>query len=483
MGSCAECVSSCSCPLLMGRRTFLTSLGASAAALKMGVLDFASSVMADTPQPAAKPRVRAFFMRPKSQDAYWMSWPGQTYDTKARQADYTRVLTEAAASQGVQVEIQQDPLEDMAAVNGLLAQLKQAPCDGVILTLMHMQWWPMVNHFVAAKGVLPTVVFSPMGTCFTGHLGPTRSAPKTFVASTQDYGWLAHAVKMFKTMWQMKKTRICVIAGDKEHEQVLPTVGTTLHHIPLNRWPDQLQKTDTTDEMKAIADYYSKEAKGIVEPKPQDVLNAAKNYVMAKRIMEAEKCQGITMNCLGLVGARRIPCPPCIAWARLLDENRVGCCEADIMAAISLLLTGLLLDRPGFIQDPVPDTVKNSFMGAHCTSPMKLAGFDKPHEPFLLRNHSESGIGCVPQVVFRIGEPITVMKFNSPDSMIAGTGRVIGNIETPPSGGCRTSVDLEMDGIADSRDVKGFHQLFIYGKHVNTLRAYGQLAGIKVEPV
>ncbi len=484
MATCEKCVSGCNCPLLMGRRGFLGTAAAGAAALaaKVGLLDFAASVLGEEPKPQGKPVVRAVFLRPKS-DGYWMSWPGESFDVPARQADYVKTMTDAATALGVHLDVQPDPIENLDQVNTLLEQLKAAPPDGLLVTLMHMAHWPQVNHLVANRGELPTIVFAPMGTTFTGHLQATRNAPKCFVASTQDYGWLSHAVRMFKTLWQMKNTRLLIIAGDKTEDRPLSTVGTTLHYIPLDRWPAELAKTETSDEVRAMADYYAKEAKGIVEPKPDDILNAAKNYVVAKRLMAAENCQGISMNCLGLVGARRIPCPPCIAWSRLLDEGSVGACEADWNAAISLLLSALLTGRPGFMQDPVPNTVTNTFMGAHCTSPTKLEGPDKPHMPFVLRSHSESNIGTVPQVLWPLGQPVTVMKFEGPETMILGTGRVVGNIDTPPSGGCRTSVDLEMDGITDSRDVKGFHQLFILGKLDRQFMAYAQLAGIKVVPV
>jgi hypothetical protein len=452
-------------------------------ALKTGLLDFASTAVAAEPKPAGKPKVLAFFVRPKNQEAYWMSWPGHTYDVPGSQAMYTKTMTEAANRLGVQLEVNQEPLDGAPAISALLGQLKQNPPDGVIITLMHMNWWGHVNEFVKQKGDLPTVVFAPMGVAVTAHLAATRDAPRTFVASTQDVNWLAQAVRMFRTQWVMKNTRLCVIHVKQTRDEVLPTVGTTLHHIPHLRWPEDFDKAETTGEMRQIAEYYAKEAKSIVEPKPQDVLNAAKNYVIAKRIMAAENCQGISMDCLGLVRVKRIPCPPCVAWARLLDEGGVGTCEAAMMSGISQLLTAQLLGRPGFIQDPAPNTVTNTFMGAHCTSPTKLAGFDKPHEPFLLRSHSESGMGAVPQVLWPLDQPVTVMCFSSPGTMIVGTGKVIGNIDTPPSGGCRTSVDLEMNNVADSRDVKGFHQLFILGKQDHQFRAYAQLAGIKVQPI
>ena len=287
---------------------------------------------------------------------------------------------------------------------------------------------------------------------------------------------------MLRTIWDMKTTRICIINGDKTHDQQLDVIGTTLHHIPLDRWTDELAKLGTTAEVQALADEFARTAKKIVEPKPLDLINAAKTYVVAKQIMAAEKCQCISLNCLGLVGDHRIPCPPCMAWQRLNDEGGAGACECDWNAAISLRLCALLTGRPGFMQDPVPNTVNNTFMGAHCTSASKLYGFDKPAVPVILRSHTESDIGISPQVLWPVGEPVTVMKFDGPGKIILGTGEVVANIDTPPCGGCRTSVELKIDNLADSRDCKGFHQLFILGKHDRLFRAYCKLAGIEVVP-
>jgi len=465
----------------VGRRDFLATLGASALAMKMGLFDFASELFAAEAKPsgAKKPIVHAAFLRPKTKK-YWMGWPGAAYPIKASQARYTKTLTAAAKDLGVQLQVHQEPLVNTGAVNGFLDQMRKAQPDGVILTLMSMGSWGPANHFVANKGEIHTIVFSPMGTSFTGHLGRTRKAHKTFCGATQDVNWLAFAMRMLKTIWDMKNTRICVCTGGKAVDRKLDVIGTTLHYIPRRRFPEELKKAETTDEVKAIADYFTKEAKGIVEPNRQDVLNSAKNYVVTRRIMAAENCQGFSMDCLGLVGARLIPCPPCMAWLRLNDEGSVGACEADWGAAISLRLTALLFNRSGFMQDPAPNTVNNTLMGAHCSCPTKLDGFDKPHAPYIMRSHSESDIGVSPQVLWRLGQKVTIMKFQRSNSIVLGTGRVVRNIDTPPSGGCRTSLELELDNVADARDTRGFHQLFIYGNLDWQFRAYCQLAGINV---
>jgi hypothetical protein len=56
-------------------------------------------------------------------------------------------------------------------------------------------------------------------------------------------------------------------------------------------------------------------------------------------------------------------------------------------------------------------------------------------------------------------------------------------IDTRPAGGCRTSGDVEMDGVADPRRCKGFHQPFIYGRLDRLFTQYCQLSGIEVVPI
>lgn len=454
-----------------------------AATTKMGIFDFVSSLLAAEPNCSKKPLIRAVFVRPDV-ERYWMGWPGAAYDIRARQKQYTKVLTDAAEKFGIQLDITAEPLSSPEAVNKLLENLKKSPPDGLVVSTLCLHHpgfkaWEHVNNIAKNRGKIPTIVFSPMGTSFTGNLQENRNIPGVFVSATQDVDWLGFGMRMLNTIWQMKNTRICIASGDKTEDRKLDVIGTTLHYIPTKRFLDEFQKVQVSDEVRAMSDFYSKNAERIVEPTKQTILNAAKNYFVCRRIMADENCQGFSMDCLGPVGGRLIQ-PPCLAFSRLRDEGGLGTCEADWNAAISTRLTNLLFDKPGFMQDPAPNTVNNTLMAAHCTCATKLDGFDKPPEPFILRSHSESDVGVSMQVLWRVGQKITIMEFNGPDKILLGTGRVLRNIDTPPAGGCRTSLEVEVDDVEDSRDVKGFHQLLIYGDLELPFKAYCQLAGIKV---
>jgi hypothetical protein len=471
--------SNAGCPVMLNRRGFLAGTGALAAAINTGLFEFTSSLFAAEPRTADRPVVAVVFVRPNVK-GYWMGWPGASYDIGERQRQYTQVLNSAAEKFDVQLDIKPEPLVDENDVSKILSQLKSQPPNGLIVVSMSLnQSWPHIDRITKERGEIPTIVFSPMGTSFTGHLQNTRDIPGVCVAATQDIGWLDFGVRMLSTIQRMKNTRICICAGDKPEDKKLDVIGTTLHYIPTSRFLEESRKVQESDEIRAMADNYTRNARKIVEPVKKDILAAAKNYIVCRSLIAAENCQGFSMDCLGPVSNRLIQ-PPCMAFSRLRDEGGLGTCEADWNAAISTRLTNLLFDRPGFMQDPAPNTVNNTLMGAHCTCATKLAGFDKPPEPFILRSHSESNVGVAMQVLWREGQKVTIMKFQGPESIILGTGRILRNIDTPPAGGCRTSVELEVDGVADTRDVKGFHQLFIYGDHELAFKAYCQLAGIKV---
>lgn len=143
------------------------------------------------------------------------------------------------------------------------------------------------------------------------------------------------------------------------------------------------------------------------------------------------------------------------------------------------MLSDYLLGRTGFINDPVPETAKNLLIAAHCTSGTRLAGFDRPPAPFILRNHSESALGVSVQVLWPVGEPVTLVRFTGPGELILDTGKVVSNVNTPPAGGCRTSVEIAMDDVEDCRDVLGFHQVVVLGNHRRTVESFCQLHGIR----
>ena len=164
----------------------------------------------------------------------------------------------------------------------------------------------------------------------------------------------------------------------------------------------------------------------------------------------------------------------------MLDHGIPAACEADLNAAVTHALVQLPFDRPGFQQDPVPETSRKCLIGTHCTCPTRLAGFSRPPAPSYLAHHHGKR-DAVPVPHWNVGQRVTVTTFETgrDPRLIVSSGKVVENIAVPPSGGCVVSVMVELDGVSDLLSYPGFHQIFLYGDYKRELNDYAKLFGIK----
>ncbi|MBC8372321.1 MAG: hypothetical protein H8E53_01910 [Planctomycetes bacterium] len=461
------------CPMMVNRRNLLRGAGAlagAAAAAEMGLLDFASSLFAAPANPAGKPVVNVVFVRPEK--PLTVSWPGGNCDTSAQQALFTKTLKAAARKLDVDLRVQDKPIVKPDEINAYVAQLKKSPPDGLIIGAMCLFRWKPVQQILKNRGKVPTIIYSHLSG-FTKNLQLGRDMPGVLMAATRSIEWLETGLRMLNAIWRLKHTRILTTnrTYNSTHE-----LGTKIVACKVD-WQQEIKKAKDkkTKESQAIADFYAKNAKKIVEPKQADIVEAARQYAVLRRLMADHDCQGITLQgCL-------ITKPPCLAVSKLRDEGIVATCEGVNHGALGELLTFLLFNRPTFIQDPSPDTINNTLIGSHCTSPVKLEGLDKPYRaPYMIRDY-HSRQGAAVQVLWPEGKPVTLLQFGWPKkTLMIGTGKVVGNIPQPPSGCCRTAFEITVDGCKDTRDVKGFHQLFILGDLERPFRQFAKLAGIEV---
>ena len=485
--------SSGGCPLL-GRRQFLARAGLTAGAalaLNSGLFSWSTrKVMGAPVLPGAgdgTARIRAAFSRP--QDEYYMGWPGAAYDTAASQERYTEILENAAEQRNIELEIVPEPLRDTDNAANFLQETEEQGFDGALLTVMalHPDGWSPVDHFLEHRAEpqnLPTAVFAPHGVQFTPYLRDRQNIPHSFIGATEEVEWLDSGLRLLNAVWQMDQTRLAVIEGTDEREEIVEPVGTTLHYMPLERFAEAYDATEGAEEAEAIAQTYMENADEIVEPSEEDVVQAARTYLANRQLMEETGCHAVTMDCLGLVTDQRTP-PPCMAYMQLLDEKTCGCCERDITSALSLMLSSYLCEKPAFLHNPTPNTVENTYGGAHCTSPTLMDGFDEAPASYILRNHHESDWGVAPQVLFREDQRATVIQFlGGFGALMAATGTILHNIDTRPDcgrGGCRTAFQMEVDDVANVLDIRGHHNVLIYGDHLQDIRAWCRLAGVELE--
>ena len=466
------------------RRRFLTLAGATALAPALAPAGWFGGtseqpIRANGPASKYAPAIRAAFVR-RAGD-YGLRWPGAVYDGEAARRQYTGELRAAEKELGLKIELRETPLHTAAEADAWLAEAKAGKPDGLVVLLLDRQdhAWPTAAK--AADTGIPTVVFAPLGTAFTTNTAPLAKRPGVMISSATDFSEARFGLKMLRAGAKLRETRCLVIHGDRRQDTEVPHLGTKLRHLPAAEFLAEYERTPLTDEIRDIARDYLRAARHLRGPTRDDLHNGIKSYVVARTLLAREEADSITMDCLGALGHTKVSLP-CIAWSKMLDRGIPAACEADIGAVVTHALVQLLFDRPGFQQDPVAETARQCLIGAHCSCPTRLNGFDRPPERFdITHHHGERD--AVPRTLWRVGQRMSIAdvlleKAGVAPQMVIGTGTVVDNLSVPPHGGCVVSVMVKLDTQPDLLSYPGFHQLFFYGDFKKELLAYCQLFGV-----
>ena len=317
------------------------------------------------------------YLRPKGK--YWLGWPGTFWDPEGFAAKSRQLVEQFGRELGMQTAFEPAPLHEAAEIEAFIKKVQAEKPKGVVVFPLNADEFISGAVDKIAQSGIPTIIFAGLGMWHTGFAGlvvPTSRRKGVYMPSSGDYelGPVRFGMKMVQANYRLQRTKIAVLRGNETAEQRAAPLGLTLRFLPRRRFPDTLKTIQETPEVIAMAERRAKQAQKVVEPTRQDLINAAKNYFASLKIMEEEGCQGITMDCLGLVGNREIPTPPCLAWAEMFEHGRSGTCEADLNAVMSHELCLKLLDKPGFQQDPMAETEHNTLVGATASAPRSSTG-------------------------------------------------------------------------------------------------------------
>ena len=342
--------------------------------------------------------------------------------------------------------------------------------------------WGHVIDIVEETGI-PTVVLTTLGILLVDHIKQLHRRSGVYLINSLDnLNAVEDGMRMIKTARWMRESRIVNIGGSKTREITVPHFGTQVQTVPHTKFYEEFKRTEATGDVKKLAQAYLKNARKVIQPTKADILDAAKAYFVLKRIIETEKADAVMMDCLPGLKRPHKHCPPCMGYMSLRNEGTAAGCQADLNATLTLMLVQQLFDRPGFQQNASMETEKNHYFGAHCTCASKLNGTSGPSEPYILMSHAEAGWGCVPRVLWRTGQEVTMAQYLSGETprMYIYSGQVVGCPSIPPTGGCRTNVEMTINEVDDVCNVKGMHQIIFYGNYAKQLRTFCQLYDIKV---
>ena len=381
------------------------------------------------------------------------------------------------------------PPDDAAAV---LAKLGDV--DGVLLFHLsgHGGGAPKQAMDQIVNAGLPTAIFSQP---FSGHgwmYFPQwqKEGKKVVLLPTSNWGEIDRVVGLMRVAPRLRQSRILVVRGSLgtaaacSAEQVKERLGAELVPITVEETLKAHEAIDLKAAEAEAEQYWLSQAKDIVEPSREEIINSARFYLAMKDLMIREGAQATTSsNCMGG------PAKGCLTYSKLNDLGFVGACEGDMDSTLTMLMFRYAFGIPGFITDPVFDTARNALIHFHCTCATKMDGPAGKRLPFIIRTQSDSERGVSLDVEMRVGQPVTCAKFINLDTMLISTGKIME--VTHDELGCRTQFVTEVAdarkmfhnwgaGILEGGTMTLLHRVVFYGDHLQSAKDLGVLMGFNV---
>ena len=379
-----------------------------------------------------------------------------------------------------------------AEAGQVVSKLKESGADGVLMFHLsgHGGGAPVMDQIIDAG--LQTAVFTQP---FSGHgwmYFPQwqKDGKKVVLLPTSDWSELDRIVGVMRVAPRLRQPRIIVVRGPQgtaaacSAEEVKKRLGAEIVPITVEQTLELHKAVDLKAAEAEAEKYWISQAKEIVEPTREQIINSARFYLAMKDLMIKEGARAIASSgCMGK------PAKGCLTFSKLNDMGLVGACEGDMDSTLTMLMFQYAFGIPGFISDPVFDTAQNALIHFHCTCATKMDGPKGERLPFTIRNQSDSEMGVAIDVEQRIGQPVTCAKFVNLDTMLISTGEIFKI--THDELGCRTQFWTR---VADAKSmyhnwgagiIKGgtmalLHRDVFYGDHLESMKDLGVLMGFKV---
>jgi len=435
-----------------------------------------SNVMVSAAQSPQRPvRVRVIFLAKPVP-----TWPTPYLDV---QAECKRVDTELrrVAKQVPDIELVGGDLlrvaEDLEKLKGTMEGI-----DGIIVFNLTSTVGRLLNGITDYN--IPTFLFSQP---YSGHDWSTiadmqKEGKRIDVMATSDFNELAPGLRTFRTVRRLRDSKILWtgdVSSDKFAQQVVEKFGTQILPISGDQMMAAYEAADKT-EAATLAKEMSSKAKKVVEPSNEEIEKSTRFYLAMQNMLREAGAQAITINCLGMFREGKLPAYPCLGFSRMNDDGLVGACEGDLYSTLTMLTFAYLVERPGFISDPVIDTSKDAVIHAHCVCATKMGGPDSKPCAYAIRSHMEDDKGAAMQVFMDIGQKITMARYLDTEAMMISTGEIV---DVPESDrGCRTKITTK---VADARKMLyqytgGLHRVIFYGDHVQDVYRLSHFLNFKV---
>ncbi|MGD8534764.1 MAG: hypothetical protein PVF66_02865 [Candidatus Aminicenantes bacterium] len=468
------------CPGQLSRREFLGRCTAYAGGisamsyLASHGLARSSSGLGLSPYTNSPTKIRLVLAHPSSKEP---CWPNIGYDFEGRKKEFLKMIRKECP------DIEFLPVTARKDQDAKMILQSDAEVDGYIVYLAGCLWGN-VPEIIASSGK-PTVfidnLFAGSGKFLTGYARARRQGLKVVGVSSSSFKDVVEAAGCIDCVNKLRHSTVLVVGGrpDKKIEEHF---GTKMQKIDFPEISDAYKKADR-NEAKKWSERWMKEAAKIIEPSRQDIEKSAVMYISMRDMMNKHKSRAITVNCLGGFYGGHIPAYPCLGFMQLNNDGYVGACEADQRSTLTMLLMTYLVNRPGFISDPVIDTAKNQIIYAHCVAPTKVFGPKGTTNPYHIRSHSEDRKGACNRSLMPLDEMTTTILFDAgKKQVILHQGKTVANVDLDLA--CRNKLAVEVKGdvykLMNHWDTWGWHRVTFYGDYKRQIYNMASLLGFEV---
>jgi hypothetical protein len=463
----------------ISRRGFLGGCAACAAGLACASAIGLRQAMAQEAQSGPeKARIRVFFTHKPSSNP---TWPNIGYDYDGRK----KVLLDKLQNSCTGTEFLPATVGSTQKAKEILTKDKDENIDGYIVYIVGI--WTGVPQEVMNSGK-PTILIDDLyggsGEFLTAYSEAKRRDLKVTGVSSSRFDDVVEAVKCFECLKKLRSSAILRVGtgfGCTE-SSVQNVFGTKVVQVKYEQLNDAYAMADKA-EAKKWADKWISEAEKVIEPSQEEIEKSAAMYLAMKKLMDENKAQAITINCLGGFYGGKIKAYPCLGFFQLNNDGLVGACESDLKSTITMLVMGYLTGRPGYISDPVIDTSKNQIIYAHCVGMNKVYGPQGKANPYHIRNHSEDRKGAAIRSLMPLGEMTTSLEID-PDKkeIIIHRAKTVENVDEDKA--CRTKLAAEPVGDINKLlrywDTWGWHRVTFYGDLKRPVEHMAGLLGFRV---
>lgn len=457
-------------PAFPSRRRFLSTCAGCAAACLHNPQAQAN------PIPGRKTKVAVVFTQaPKDKEG----WPYVNFDYEAKKKELLAALAPANAFADftTHTAMSGDDSKRILAAN--------TDSDGFLVFLLGIPSFNSGREFTFSGR--PTIVVDHLygGTGeFLGVYGPARKKgnPVAGVASSR-FSDVIQALRALDTVQRAKGARILDVTRrdpSKTAADIKAATGIEVVKVEgdeLNSLYDAASPSDA----RQYAEAWIKGAKRVVEPSRQEILDGGRMYVAMKTLLDKQRSNAITVDCLDLFYAQKLRAYPCLGFFQLNNDCNVGACEADLTSTSTMVLMTNLTGQPGYISDPVIDTATNQIIYAHCVAPSKVWGPSKPGNEYHIRSHSEDRKGAAVRSLMPLNVPTTSLEFLSArKEVIMHQATSVANIDEDKA--CRTKLAATpRDAARLAEDWQGgWHRVTYYGDHKMAVDQLAALLGFKL---